>query len=77
MTTLTIQLSDDTAHRLRALANSRGISLDSLMEEASEAALIAHDTRPASKRWPLRVTGTPLWRFWRGSTATSFAEGAP
>ncbi len=49
MTTLTIQLSDDTAHRLRALANSRGISLDSLMEEVSEAALIAHDTEARFK----------------------------
>ncbi len=44
MTALTIQLSDGTAQRLRALANSRGISLDRLLEEVSEAALTAHDT---------------------------------
>ena len=44
MTTLTIQLPDDTAQRLRALASSRGISLDRLLEEVSEAALSAHDT---------------------------------
>jgi predicted transcriptional regulator len=44
MTTLTIQLSDDTVQRLRALASARGISLDRLLEEVSEAALTAHDT---------------------------------
>lgn len=49
MTTLTIQLSDGTAQRLRALASSRGISLDRLMEEVSEAALIAHDTEARFK----------------------------
>jgi predicted transcriptional regulator len=49
MTTLTIQLSDGTAQRLRALASSRGISLDRLMEEVSEAALIALDTEARFK----------------------------
>ncbi len=49
MTTLTIQLSDGTAQRLRALANSRGISLDRLLEEVSEAALTAHDTEARFK----------------------------
>jgi hypothetical protein len=44
MTTLTIQLPDGTAQRLKALASSRGISLDRLLEEVSEAALTAHDT---------------------------------
>ena len=47
MTTLTIQLSDGTAQRLRALASSRGISLDRLLEEVSEAALAAHGTSDA------------------------------
>jgi predicted transcriptional regulator len=43
MTTLTIQLPDDTALRLRALASARGISLDKLIEEVSAAALNAHE----------------------------------
>lgn len=49
MTTLTIQLSDGTAQRLRGLANSRGISLHRLMEEVSEAALTAHNTEARFK----------------------------
>ncbi len=43
MTTLTIQLPEDTALRLRALASLRGISLDKLIEEVSAAALNAHE----------------------------------
>ncbi len=49
MTTLTISLSEDTARRLKALASSRGISLDSLMEEVSAAALSAHDAKSRFK----------------------------
>jgi hypothetical protein len=49
MTTLTIQLSDGTAQRLRALASARGISLDRLMEEMSESALIAHEAEARFK----------------------------
>ncbi|MFY9642083.1 MAG: toxin-antitoxin system HicB family antitoxin [Rhodomicrobium sp.] len=48
MTALTIQLADGAAQRLRALANSRGISLDRVLEEVSEAALTAHDTEARS-----------------------------
>ena len=49
MTTLTIRLSGDTARRLKALASSRGISLDNLMEEVSEAALTAYDAEARFK----------------------------
>ncbi len=43
MSTLTISLPEDTARRLKALAASRGISLDELMEEMSTAAVTAYD----------------------------------
>ncbi len=44
MTTLTIRLPDDTTLRLQQLAASRGISLNTLMEELGTAALAGHDT---------------------------------
>jgi hypothetical protein len=43
MTTLTIQLPDGTALRLRALSSSRGITLDKLIDEVSAAALNAYE----------------------------------
>lgn len=43
MTTLTIRLPDDTCHRLKQLAASRGVSLARLIEELGTAALAAHD----------------------------------
>jgi hypothetical protein len=49
MTSLTIRLSNETAQRLMALASSRGVSLDKLLPEVSEAALIAHDTEARFK----------------------------
>ena len=42
MTSLTIQLSDDTCRQLRELAAARGVSLDLLIEELGSAALAAH-----------------------------------
>jgi len=44
MTTLTIRLPDDTAVRLKALARSRGLSMNKLVEELSAQALSAWDT---------------------------------
>jgi len=44
MTTLTIRLPDDTAQRLRALAKSRGLSTNKLMEQLSAHAIAAWDT---------------------------------
>ncbi|NCA72264.1 MAG: ribbon-helix-helix protein, CopG family [Sphingobacteriia bacterium] len=44
MSTLTIRLPDDTAERLRALARSRGLSVNKLIEELSAQALAALDT---------------------------------
>ncbi|RKT37939.1 ribbon-helix-helix protein, CopG family [Thiocapsa rosea] len=44
MSTLTIRLPDDTAERLRALARSRGLSVNKLIEELSAQALAAWDT---------------------------------
>jgi predicted transcriptional regulator len=44
MTTLTIRLPEDTAQRLRALAQSRGLSMNKLVEELSAQALSAWDT---------------------------------
>jgi hypothetical protein len=42
--TLTIRLPDDTAERLRALARSRGLSVNKPIEELSAQALAAWDT---------------------------------
>ncbi|NCA72922.1 MAG: ribbon-helix-helix protein, CopG family [Sphingobacteriia bacterium] len=44
MSTLTIRLPDDTGKRLRALARSRGLSVNKLIEELSSQALAAWDT---------------------------------
>ncbi|NDD13987.1 MAG: ribbon-helix-helix protein, CopG family [Betaproteobacteria bacterium] len=44
MTTLTIRLPNDTAERLKALARSRGLSTNKLVEELSARALAAWDT---------------------------------
>lgn len=44
MSTLTIRLPDDTADRLKALARSRGLSMNKLVEELSAQALSAWDT---------------------------------
>ena len=44
MSTLTIRLPDDTAARLKALARSRGQSMNKLIEELNAQALAAWDT---------------------------------
>lgn len=44
MATLTIRLPDDKHSRLKELAQSRGISVNKLMEELSTIALIEFDT---------------------------------
>ena len=44
MATLTIRLPDDKHSRLRKLAQSRGISINKLMEELSTIALAEYDT---------------------------------
>ncbi|MBL8445679.1 MAG: CopG family transcriptional regulator [Zoogloeaceae bacterium] len=44
MSTLTIRLPDDTAARLKALARSRGQSMNKLIEELGAQALAAWDT---------------------------------
>lgn len=44
MTTLTIRLPDDTAARLKSLAQSRGLSMNKLVEQLSAHALAAWDT---------------------------------
>ena len=44
MSTLTIRLPDDTAARLKALARSRGLSTNKLVEQLSAHALAAWDT---------------------------------
>jgi predicted transcriptional regulator len=45
MTTLTIRLPDDKHSRLKALAQSRGVSINKLMEELSTLALAEFDAR--------------------------------
>jgi hypothetical protein len=42
MTTLTIELPDDTYRQLQDLAAARGVSLDQLIETLGSAALAAH-----------------------------------
>jgi len=44
MSTLTIRLPDDTAQRLKSLAQRRGLSMNKLMEQLSAQALAAGDT---------------------------------
>lgn len=44
MTTLSIRLPEETARRLKALARSRGVSVNKLIEELSARALAAWDT---------------------------------
>jgi len=44
MNTLTIRLPDDTAQRLKALAKSRGLSMNKLVEQLSAHALATWDT---------------------------------
>ena len=44
MSTLTIRLPDDWAQRLKSLAQSRGLSMNKLMEQPSAHALAAWDT---------------------------------
>jgi predicted transcriptional regulator len=44
LSTLTIRLPDDTAERLRALAKSRGLSVNKLIEEMSAQAIAVWDT---------------------------------
>lgn len=43
MSTLTIRLPDDTAQRLKGLAQTRGLSINKLMEELSAQAIAAFD----------------------------------
>ena len=43
MATLTIRIPDDKHERLKSLAQSRGISINKLMEELSTAALVEFD----------------------------------
>ena len=44
MSTLTIRLPDDTAQRLKSLAQSRGLSMNKLEEQLSAHAISAWDT---------------------------------
>jgi len=44
MSTLTIRLPDDTAERLKAMAKSRGLSVNKLIEERSAQAIAVWDT---------------------------------
>ena len=44
MSTLTIRLPDDTAHRLKSLAQCRGLTMNKLVEQLSAHALAAWDT---------------------------------
>lgn len=49
MATLTIRLPDDKHLRLKKLAESRGISINKLMEEISTLALVEFDTHTRFK----------------------------
>jgi predicted DNA-binding protein len=44
MSTLTVRLPDETADRLKALAKSRGISTNKLIEQMSAHAIASWDT---------------------------------
>lgn len=49
MATLTIRLPDDKHERLKQYAQSRGISVNKLMEELSTIALVEFDTHTRYK----------------------------
>jgi predicted transcriptional regulator len=57
MATLTIRLPNDKHSRLKALAQSRGISINKLMEELSTIALAEYDTYNRFK--VMAVMGNP------------------
>ncbi|MEA5449496.1 ribbon-helix-helix protein, CopG family [Leptolyngbya sp. CCNP1308] len=57
MATLTIRLPDDKHERLKELAQSRGISVNKLMEELSTIALVEFDTYTRFKA--MAVLGSP------------------
>ena len=44
MSVLTIRLPEETAHRLKSMAQSRGLSMNKLVEQLSAHALAAWDT---------------------------------
>ncbi|WP_299441735.1 ribbon-helix-helix protein, CopG family [uncultured Rhodospira sp.] len=58
MTTLTIRLPDDTAARLKALARSRGMSVNKLVEEVSTQALTAWDVETRFRAMAARADRT-------------------
>ena len=53
MSTLTIRLPDDTAQRLKSLAQSRGLSMNKLVEQLSAHALAAWDAPRVFDFWKL------------------------
>ncbi len=62
MSTLTIRIPEDKHERLRTLAQSRGISLNKLIDELATTALAQHDVEV---RFRLRAS--------RGKRATGLA----
>ena len=57
MSTLTIRLPDSTAERLKTLAQSRGLSVNKLIEEMSAQALAVFDAETRFRT--LAVRGNP------------------
>ncbi len=57
MATLTVRLPDDKHERLKTLAQSRGISVNKLIEELSTAAIAEFDAFTRFKA--MAVTGDP------------------
>ena len=57
MATLTIRIPDDKHERLKSLAQSRGISINKLMEELSTAALVEFDAYTRFKA--MAIVGDP------------------
>lgn len=57
MATLTIRMPDDKHERLKELAQSRGISINKLIEELSTIALAEFDTYTRFKA--MAATGNP------------------
>ncbi|NMF62786.1 toxin-antitoxin system HicB family antitoxin [Brasilonema octagenarum] len=57
MATLTIRLPDDKHHRLKELAQTKGISVNKLIEELSTIAIAEFDTNTRFKA--MAATGNP------------------
>lgn len=68
MSTLTIRLPEDTAQRLKSLAQSRGLSMNKLVDQLSAHALAAWDTESHFRAMVAMGMSVRRWQCWIGWT---------